>query len=232
MKESLASSYVSMANQSEDCARRHYNRTVYDSALCKEITNASLMNTEGALRILQGVLKVKEDVMIDATNKEDGQDAIVKHVEELVFKTKYLRREVDNLGGIVEVMEQVGLLDQSQRIAAGEIQGICTDFNEVNERRSHFDTAVRNSIGYYPSTYASIREYEGKVTFETERRMQVTGTTASTVLAAVVSTLRREGVLNHDPHLRCTVLRNQLVVQPTSSAAPSGAQTSTAPLPQ
>lgn len=128
----------------------------------------------------------------------DGEDlkALSEVLDDIIFRARYLRAEVNNMERMVDVLNSIGILDEALRVYTGELPGICTDCVDVTKTRKRLEAFVRETIVYDSSKYASYAEYDRRITAETERRVLVSGTTASSVITAVVSSLRRSGVLD------------------------------------
>lgn len=145
---------MSLANQSEDFTRRHYKRTVYADTLCKEIRDTSLKNLELSLRILRRV------VSLTSTNGSavgDDRRDLTALLDDETFKSRYLRRELDNMDYFVQLMKTVGIPDQSLRVATGEIPGLCMDFIDATKKRKAMEEIVRRTTAYKSRYYRSIQ---------------------------------------------------------------------------
>lgn len=197
LKESLVCTYVGIVQRSEAYTRNHYKRTVYADTLCKEICDAAQGILEASLRVLKRIVELPGTASgTDGTTEAEDRKALSEVLDDITFKTRYLRPEVGNMERIVDVLDAVGLLDEALRVCTGELTGICTDCVDVTKMRKRLEAFVRQAIVYDTSKYASHAEYERHVTAETDRRLQASGTTGLSVITAVVASLRRTGVMD------------------------------------
>lgn len=185
--------YMTKARQSEDFTRRHYKRIVYADTLCKEITTASIQTLELNVRVLH-VFAITTEKMAGKFDRED-EHALSKLLESVIFKAKFLRREVDDMDRMVEVLESVGILDQALHLCTSEIPGLCLECEHVSRKRERMETVVSETIIYDETKFSCKRDYEEQVSVETDKRLKEAETKASTVLAYTVACFKRNGFM-------------------------------------
>lgn len=195
-KEQFICSFVDVVKQTERLTRRQYTRSVYAGAICKEVTVASLSTLEAVLKAVKHICEMKANVRRhDVPEACESSDSVSGcDIDDILFRTRYLMTDVDNMDRSAEIMDNVSLIDKSLQVATGEVVDMLLDCQDLTEKRRNMERTVRKDMSADRSKYRTAVEFDRAVMEETEQRMKATGTTGSIILSSVVSTLRRSGV--------------------------------------
>lgn len=205
-KESFVCTFVDIVKESERMCRQLYTRTVYYCTICREVAGSAIKTLEGTMRLLQTILANSDmersgcDDMTDGAsggintnNYKSGTEEVLR---DLLFKTRCLKSDVDNMDQAAQLMDDVRLLDTSLRVSTGEVQGNCMDCDHVVDSRKRMEALVRRGMQYDETKQRSVSELDQLVLKKTERRLKATAMEGSNVVAGVVSMLKKNGVQN------------------------------------
>lgn len=56
----------------------------------------------------------------------------------------------------MDLMDSIGVLDESLRVAIGEVEGVCLDCNNLTEKLKAIERVVRETTVYDPSRFSSL----------------------------------------------------------------------------
>lgn len=96
----------------------------------------------------------------------------------------------------MELMEEVGLLDKTLRVSTGEMTRVCLSIDDLREQRHRMEGMIRIRMLYGESKHGSKDDFDKLITEETDRRLQECGVEGSSIVAAAVSTLKRNGPIS------------------------------------
>lgn len=206
VKESFVCSYADICKESERLTRRLYTRTLYVGTICREIATACLDTLEGTIRILQSYFWCKAtrsedsramtDVGSEAGTSSGGRPSIATALSDILLKTRYLKKDVQTVERAAELMEEVCILDKTLQVSMGEVQGLCLNYDDLQQQRKRVEGMVRISMEYNEKTHGNRAEFDRLVAEETDKRLNACGIEGSSLISAVVSTLKRDGPLN------------------------------------
>lgn len=204
IKESMICSYADITKESERMTRQIYTRSLYAGTICREIATAALNTLEGTIRLLQvqidkaqhTPIDTKDDLVMDGISSNSGKTSLSSLASDMLVKVRYLKHDVQTVERAAELMEEVGLLDKTLRVSTGEIKGVCLNYDDLKEQRRRMEGMVRMSMVYDEGKHGSKADFDELVTAETNRRLSACGVEGSSLVSAVVSTLKRDGPLN------------------------------------
>lgn len=172
------------------------------------IGTAALETPEATIRLVQSVLSKMNratsgddnvdgmDIAKDGVSDNSGTSSLGALVSSVLLKTRYLRKDVQTVDRAAELMEEVGLLNNSLRVATGELKRGYIDSDELNDQRRRTECLVRMSMEFDEKTHGTRARFDELFTAETERRLKAAGVDGSTLVSIVVSTLKKHGPLN------------------------------------
>lgn len=199
-KESFLSSFVDIVKDTEALTRSQYTRTVYSATVTKEVCQTALGTLEAALRMLQIVHNLRNDDSKKKdggeTTADDAQRSIDVQLQQLMDDAVTMRRDVGNMDRMAKLLDDVNFLDQSMRVAYGEVKGVRLECVDKHQKKRKLEALVRKMMVYDVEKFSSVCEYDDAVLKETEKRMRVMDTDSSNILSATMSSLRRNGVTN------------------------------------
>lgn len=99
-----------------------------------------------------------------------------------------------DLDRIIDMMEEVGFLDDSLRVANNEVHGHDKNVDDTLQRRRVIERMVRDCLEYNEERYSSRLQYESAVLDEIERRLSATTRPGCATLSAVITALKKDGV--------------------------------------
>lgn len=103
-------------------------------------------------------------------NSDNG--SVHKLADEVFFKARYLQSDFQALERSAELMEDVGLLDKTIRLASGEMEETYLDAEDLAERRRYMESMVRMSIPYDENNHSSRAQYNQVILQETAKRLK------------------------------------------------------------
>lgn len=199
-KKTMVCSFEDMIKESERLTRRSYTRSLYAGRVCREIGTAALQTLEATIRIFQAVASKighrcsdeddRMDTAKDGVSENSGSSTLSALVSAVLFKTRYLRKDVQTVDRAAELMEDVRLLDNSLRVVTGELKRGYLDSNDLNDQRRRTEALGRISMEYDENKHGTRARFDELVTAETERRMEAAWLNGSTLVSAVVSILK------------------------------------------
>lgn len=179
-----------------------YNRTMYASTLCKQMTRSALNILEKSLCLLQNCADEQKKPSNMNTKNGPTEDCISPmnidmHIEEaetglhgatneLVQKVRYLSCDVDDKERCENVLQGADFIDDSLRIANGKFAGYILDRDQLDKQRSRVESLVPTSMPYDEEVHTSNSHYERDVAKETARRMHATDGNFNMLLSGVL----------------------------------------------
>lgn len=180
LKESMVCSYAEVVREAEMTTGMQYRRALYANTLCKAIAKSALQSLESALILVKTIISVKlsvvdqdEDDAMDSTDYiSDTRLGLESAFTELLESVRFLRDDVENVERTAKILEDVGWIDDSVRIANGEFGDLCLDNKQTIQKRSRITSLLRTAMPYEGSRYASKAEYERTVIRKSARRVE------------------------------------------------------------
>lgn len=86
------------------------------------------------------------DAASDGISLNRCSSSIESLVKDLLFKTRYLRRDLQTVERAAQPMEEVSLLDKTLRVFTEVMQGAALDCDDVIDQRRRDEAMVRIGI--------------------------------------------------------------------------------------
>lgn len=119
---------------------------------------------------------------------------MIRELKCALIEIRSLKHDVDYMDRVTDVLQRAGLIDDALCIVNDEAIGVVTGSADLHKKHEMVEEMVRHVLKYNAEVYQSVSEYEQAVAVEVEKRMKATERAGSTILSAVVSTLKRNGV--------------------------------------
>lgn len=179
-----------------------YTRSVYSGTMCKEVTRSALGALEATLNLLERLESThrptiragNDSEMTDEVEGEHPRRTIGAEIRCLIIQLRFMKRDVEDMEHITDILHKVGLVDDSLRLVNDEVRGMVTGSSDMRNKRKVVEEMVRKVLTNDESVYENADDYEQAVTVEVEKRMEATGRVGNTILSAVVSTLEKNGM--------------------------------------
>lgn len=134
------------------------------------------------------------DVVADGISAKMLTASIQDMASHILFKVRYLKRDVQTVNRAAQLMEKVSMLDKFFRVNTGKMQGIWRDLADLTDRRRRMDGMVRVSMEYDESKHSIPTQFDAFVENEAERRLIAIGVEGTSLVTALVSTLKTKFV--------------------------------------
>lgn len=173
VKETFVCSLADVTKESERLMRRLYTRSLYAGTICREIASIAFDTLEAVIRIVQAQIPLLNRLSVDNDSMMDGvseglssnsaQPSIGDLVKRKLFKTRYLRTDIQTVERSAEMMEDAGLFDSTLSVVTGELNRVCLDADDLTEQRRRMEGMVKRSMPYDAKKHGSHSQYDGIV---------------------------------------------------------------------
>lgn len=202
-KENFVCSFADVTKESDRLTRWLYTRTLYSGTICREIATAALETLAATIRIAQtiaskvftssGVQEEKMDITTsDAVSANSGKSSVATLIYNVLLKTRYLKNDVQIVERAAQLMEEIGLLDNSLRVATGELKQGFLYSDDLNAQRQRIESMLSITMGYDAEKHGARARFDDVVTAEVERWLKTGVLEVSSLVSAVVTTFKKK----------------------------------------
>lgn len=115
-------------------------------------------------------------------------------IGDVIRKVRNLKRDVTDSDLVMDVLNEVGLLDDSLKTVNREVSGMTEHCTDLHVKRKTVEGLVRSSLDEESKEFRTKTDFNHALIRETEKRMTATDRAPSAILSSVVATLDKSKV--------------------------------------